>query len=125
MNDIKDILLELETGFWQAAGGDGSYYEENFADDGKMILPFKGGILGKSQTIETVKQAEPWANFHIKNPELMTMAESMIALLYEGYGERTQGKPYTALICSVYRMRNNTWQLVTHQQTPLANIGKS
>ncbi len=120
MDGLQDKLIELERGFWDAAGGDGSYYEENFAKDGMMVLPFEGGMLNKAQTVGAVRQAEAWSAFEINKPQLLEIAENEVALLYEASGKRANGQDYRALISSLYRRRVGGWELVFHQQTPLA-----
>lgn len=120
MENAINKLVELEKGFWNAAGSDGSYYEENFAADGVMVLPFEGGTLNKTQTIETVKQAGAWSGFDITQPRLFDISENETFLLYKANGRRADGQEYYALISSLYRRHGSGWELVFHQQTPLA-----
>ncbi len=116
---IRQALVDLERGFWDAAGGDGDYYERHFADDGVMVLPFPGGILTKARTIDSVREAGAWDGFAIDDLRTLAISESTVALLYEGTGRRTGHPGYRALVTSVYRRRGEAWQLVLHQQTPL------
>ena len=115
----KNTLLELEKGFWNAAGGDGSFYKEHFATDGIMLLPFKGGILGKPAIIKTVVDAQPWKSFEIKDPQLLQIAEGNFILLYSAAGVREGTEDYHALISSQYVYNQAGWRLIFHQQTPI------
>jgi Domain of unknown function (DUF4440) len=112
-----DELLELEEGFWKAAG-DPEFYEEHFAPDGKVILSM--GVLDKPGVVSAMSQAEPWHSFEVHDPTLIQLDDQAWALVYEATGRRDgDGDDYRANILSVYRANGGGCQLVLHQQTPI------
>lgn len=115
---LLDTLLELERGFW-AAAGDASYYREHMAEDGLMVLPFQGGILGKPQTLEVVDASDQWAAFELDDVRVSELTGDCAALVYLGTGSRLGAPRYWASISSLYVRRDGAWRLALHQQTPL------
>jgi hypothetical protein len=88
--------------------------------DGVMVLPFAHGRLNKSQTIDTVRQASPWTRYDLAEPATLKFADGCVALIYTAVALREDRLPYHAHITSLYRFRDGIWQLVLHQQTPIA-----
>ncbi len=118
MEELLTDLLTLEKGFWGAAGGDGSYYDEYFADNGRLILPFEGGILNKSSVIDSVKNSPAWDDFTLQNPELLPISDDETVLIYEAFARRNGQSDYHALISSLY-VKSDSWRLWLHQQTAI------
>lgn len=119
MDELLNTLISLEKGFWSAAGTDGRYYKDNFSNIGMMVLPLEDGIMNKSKAIEAVKHSEKWDNFSIDNPQLLSISESEVALIYSTIGERGNEPVYKAPISSSYRSERDGWKLVLHQQTSI------
>ncbi|MQA00495.1 MAG: DUF4440 domain-containing protein [Dehalococcoidia bacterium] len=115
---LLDDLLELERGFW-AAAGDADYYRDHMADGGRIVLPFHGGILGKPQTMEVVDASDQWASFELDDVRLTELTSDCVALVYLGTGARLGAPRYWAAISSVYVRQDDAWRLALHQQTPL------
>ena len=109
-------LMELETGFWEAAG-DGDYYRANMAEDGLMIFPGMG-VLDKYETISAAEQSPPWDSYDIATPRFVTLSDIAVSMTYVGSARRGMDD-YRAAITSVYADREGAWKLVLHQQTPL------
>jgi hypothetical protein len=118
MDRVRGELLDIESGFWRAAGNPG-YYETMVVDEGIFILPFRGGILDKHQTIRLVEQSPPWTDFSIDEPVLIGIDPRTIALTYAGRGQRNDQDDYHALVTSIYVLRDDGWRLILHQQTPI------
>lgn len=55
-SSVTDQLLQLEEGFWNAAG-DGDYYREHMAHHGLCVLPV--GVLDKDETVAAIAEANP------------------------------------------------------------------
>lgn len=116
-SSVIDRLLELEDGFWSAAG-DGNFYREHMAPQGLCVLPV--GILDKDETVAAVEQAEPWVEFKLHDITAIDLGDDEAAVCYRAEAFREDGSPrYTALISSVYIRVRGEWKLSLHQQTPL------
>ena len=115
---LKQELLELEQGFWNAAG-DRGFYEEHFADNGVAVFPFKGGILDAGKVRDSVESGVTWKNVEFLNVHVIELAPQCAALIYEAVGSRDGQPDYHALLSSVYVRDDGAWQMVVHQQTPL------
>ena len=113
---MTDRLLELENGFWNAAG-DAGYYERHMARDGLCVLPV--GMMDKRATLSAVSQAEPWKEFEFTDVHILDLGDDEASISYLADASRTDGDRYTALISSVYTRRHGEWKLTLHQQTPL------
>ena len=68
--------------------------------------------------LEAVAAAAPWDSFRIDEPHMIVLASGAAALVYTAHAVRG-GEPYDAAITSVYRRRDDSWELTLHQQTPL------
>lgn len=112
---LKDDLVGLERGFWDASG-DGSYYESRMSESGWCLLPV--GRLDKVATIEAVRQAEPWSWYRFDDIEAIDASE-VAFLHYRVIARRSGGDEYAALVATAYRHDGHSWQLLLHQQTPL------
>lgn len=117
MNDgLMNELLELENGFWGAAGAPG-FYQANFAQDGVIVLAM--GIMDKAQVMEAMAAAEPWAGYELEPAHLIEISQDVAALVYRASARRTDDEAdYEVVISSVYARRDGAWKLIVHQQTP-------
>jgi hypothetical protein len=112
-------LLELETGFWNAAG-DGSFYREHMARDGLMVLPV--GVLDRDATIDAVDDADPWEEVAMTDVTTLDLGDDEAALCYRAQAKRADDGEYVALISSVYTRIGGEWKLNLHQQTPIDDV---
>ncbi len=110
-----DTLLELETGFWNAAGT-GDFYREHMAAHGLCVLPV--GILDKDDTVSAVAGAAPWQGFNFDDVRMLDLSHDVAALCYRATASR-ETHEYSALISSVYTRTNGRWMLTLHQQTAI------
>jgi hypothetical protein len=110
-------LLELEQGFWRAAGNRQAY-ERHLAPDALHVLPGLG-LAERDQALHGVEQADPWSSFEIVEPRVVALGDSAAALCYRAEARRGADAPYEAAIISVYRLEAGEWRLAVHQQTPL------
>lgn len=114
---MTDRLLELEEGFWKAAGN-GDYYREHMASEGLCVLPV--GVLNRDETALAIERSEPWADFKLHEIRVLDLGDDEAALCYRAEGFRDDGSPgYVALISSVYIRLGGEWKLFLHQQTPI------
>lgn len=111
-------LLQLEKGFWDAAGTDGLFYDQHMSEKSTMILPFAAGRMNKEETLTTVRQAGKWSGYAFDNPELIEINDVCVILTYTTSANRDKGVKYTAHISSVYTQENDKWKILVHQQTP-------
>jgi hypothetical protein len=116
--DRLDQLLQLEEEFWQAAG-DRRRYERNLAADAIHVFP-GWGVANREAVLAGVAEADPWQGVEIDAPQVISLDGGAAALVYTASAQRSGQPPYEAAITSVYRCRGMTWELVVHQQTPLA-----
>jgi hypothetical protein len=114
---VREELLRLERGFWEAAG-DRSRYEARLAPDAVHVFP-GWGVAEREAVLSGVDGAEPWRDVRLDDPRVVELDESAAALVYTAVATRGGQSPYRAAITSVYRRSGGDWQLVLHQQTPL------
>lgn len=114
-SNATDTLLELETGFWNAAGN-GDFYREHMAAHGLCVLPV--GILDKDETVSAVAGAAPWQDFTIDDVRVLDLGDDELGLCYRAEASRETDE-YRALISSVYTKLSGRWRLTLHQQTPV------
>lgn len=114
---ILDDLVEVVERFWRAAG-DRSAYEQALAPDAVHV--FAGlGVSDRGTVLQGVEQATPWESFEFADPRAVELGDAA-ALVYTARANRPGEDPYVAAVTSVYRRVGTAWELVLHQQTPLA-----
>jgi ketosteroid isomerase-like protein len=110
-------LIQLEEGFWRAAG-DPERYAAALAPDAVHVFPGMG-IADRELVLEGVDRAAQWSDFSLADVRFVRLGEDAAALVYTARGERSGREPYVAAITSVYRREGDGWKLVIHQQTPV------
>ena len=96
MHLTRQLLLELEAGFWEAAGNPDSY-QANFADDGLMALPVR--IMTKPEVVTAMEGAAAWAGFSIEDPRYVEVGDDVAALVYATEARDSgSGEDYRAVI---------------------------
>lgn len=114
-------LIELEERGWQALSTEGDagkrFYADILHEDAVMLLPGGLRIEGREKILESLG-AQPWESFHIERARVIQLSTNAAALIYKVTAHRKDQPSYVALISSTY-MREKTWQLVLHQQTPV------
>jgi hypothetical protein len=117
---IRDELVALEERFWLEGGGNSELWRTHFADDGVVALPF--GIMDKSQTIEAMARGRPWARIDMDDLRVVPITERSVLVTYEATAARADDEDYLAVIGSVYVQRDDSWQLLFHQQSLLPGV---
>ncbi len=115
---LQEELLELERGFWNAAG-DRDFYEVYFAEDGVAVFPMDDGLMTSERVLASVEGGQPWTNVEITNVQVVDLGPHCAGLVYEAVGSREGQPDYHAYLTSIYRRDDSRWQMVIHQQTPL------
>jgi ketosteroid isomerase-like protein len=113
--DVRE-LIPLEEAFWRAAG-DADAYASHLAADAVHVFP-AWGVAEREAVLAGVRSAAPWTSFAIEEPRVVALGDDAAALVYVARATRG-GEEYHAAITSVYRSRDDGWELVVHQQTPL------
>lgn len=111
---------ELERQGWQALSTDPAsataFYGEVLDEDVRMLFP--GGLLltERAQILATMG-GPPWDSFEMSGLEVLHPADD-VALVTYGVDAVREGQPYSALLASVYVLREAGWRMVSHQHTP-------
>lgn len=113
---MTETLVELERGFWSAAG-DGDYYVEHMAPYGLCVLPM--GMMNKDATVSAIAQADPWAKFELSDVTIVDLGDDEAAVCYRADASRGDNDGYSALVSTVYTRLYGEWKLTLHQQTPI------
>ena len=114
---VDQELLNIEAGFWLAAG-DRDRYAERLAADAVHVFP-GFGVVSRDDVLAGVAGADAWSSFAIEDPAVLVLSHDSAAIVYRAHAQREDQPSYDAAITSLYRRRDGTWELVVHQQTPL------
>lgn len=110
-------MLRLERQLWNA---DEEFYRETLAEDAVMVFPAPTGILERSDVLESLGGGERWRDIDFSEVRLFETGDEAAQLVYRGVAERTEdGSEYEALITTTYVRDEETWRLLSHQQTPV------
>lgn len=113
----KESLLELERQFWT---GDVDFYREKLSKDAIMVFPEPTGILERSEVLESLGGGNRWRSIDFENVRVLEVQENVFQLVYRAIAERREhGSEYSAFSTSTYVETNGSWQIVSHQQTPI------
>lgn len=115
-----DELVELERQGWETLSSDGDagqrFYASILHQDAVMLFPGGMRIVGRDQILESLG-SQPWKTYRIEHAHVISLAANAAALVYHVTAQREASPPYVALVSSTY-VRDPTWKLVLHQQTP-------
>lgn len=113
-------LLELEKQGWhalsQAANAARKFYAAVLRDDAVMLFPGGMRLEGKECILQSIG-VQPWDSFCIEDPQVISLTADAATVTYKVTAQRKESAPYVALVGSTY-VRDKSWQLVVHQQTP-------
>jgi hypothetical protein len=112
---LKDTLLGIEH---ELAHGGGAEYRRHLADEAVVIVP--GQALDKDATVQSIEASPGWDELTIDDARVIEVGDDGAAISYRFSGRRGTDFAYEALLSSVYVRRDDRWQMVLHQQTPLA-----
>jgi hypothetical protein len=114
--DLRERLVELERGFWEA---DADFYDRNLASDAVMVLPDPAGVMDRDAVVEAIGSAARWVELRMDDIRMIRLGTDAAALTYRAAARRTGGGPlYSALVSSTYVRHGDTWRLALHQQSP-------
>ena len=115
---MTDELEELERNGWRALSGpDGAaFYRDVMADDGVMVFP--GLVMDKPTTLEVMDGVAPWVTFHLQDVRVIRASPHCGIVVYGAEAQRAGEATYSAEMTSVYVLRDGSWRLVLHQQSP-------
>ena len=85
-----------------------------------MVLPEPGGIMRAAVARSSVAAAPRWADVQMRDRILVKPSADLVVIAYRAEARREEGAPYRALCGSTYRLADDRWRIVQHQQTPLA-----
>jgi len=111
----KASLLELERRLWHA---DAAVYGEMLSDDAVMVFPEPTGLLGRSEVLQSLGDGDRWRSIEFSDERLVEVTEDVVQLVYRAVAERSEdGSEYSALVTTTYLREDESWTLVSHQQT--------
>jgi hypothetical protein len=114
MDDLDSTIWTLEKDFWL---GGVDTYRRHLADDALMVFP--GMVLTKPQATDAIASGPRWTSVSFADQRLVRLTPDTLALIYRATGSRDREESsYSALISSVYVMKDNEWKLALHQQSP-------
>lgn len=120
-----DELLELEHSGWDALceGTGAAFYGSTMTEDGRMVLAH-GLALDRPQTVASLSDAPPWADYEITDARLIPLGGDAAVLGYTGRAWREGPDPaFNALMSSTYVRTGDGWRLALYQQTPIPDQG--
>lgn len=113
-------LIDLEEQGWRALSTQGdaakTFYADVLREDAVMLFPGGMRIVGRERILQSLG-SQPWESFRIEEPNVLPLTADAATLVYKVTAQRAGSKPYVALVSSTY-VRERSWQLVVHQQTP-------
>lgn len=118
MTSVGAEIEALEREGWEALrAGDGArFYHDVMAGDGLMVFP--GSVMDRTQALEAIGNAPPWATFELSNVCVIEATPDSAIVTYQAKAQRAGEPEYRALMSTAYAHRNGRWQLILHQQTP-------
>lgn len=116
-------LIELEELGWQALSSAGDiareFYDSLLTDDAVMVFPGGMVIEGKENILQSIISVQPWKFFKIEAIRIISISETVKAVVYKVTAKRESSSIYTATINSTYAYLEENWKLIIHQQTPV------
>lgn len=112
---IEEELWKLEERLWL---GGSEAARTILANDAVLILPYPKGIAQGVDALDDAPWASRWRTVRMDD-KVFSLQDNVAVLGYRVSGERPDIPIYRALCASSYIKDNETWKLVSHQQTPL------
>ena len=114
---LEQDLLALEKQFW-TAGAD--FYRRTVDDQCLLAFAEMAGVMSRDAVAATITD-DRWSDLTIETCGVLQAGGGVAILTYRARARRADGRPYAALVSSVYVERDGGWKLAFHQQTPLAS----
>jgi len=114
---VKESLLELERRLWN---GDEAFYRERLYDEAVMVFPAPTGILERTEVLASVGAGDSWKRIEFSDERVVELNDQTVQLLYRADATRREdGSEYNVLVTTTYTDVGGTWNVVSHQQTPI------
>jgi hypothetical protein len=114
-NRVPASLLELERRFWLEGA---EFYRQHLGADFVMLFPGVG-IMSRAQAIDGIERGQRWRHVETRDEHVLALGPDTRLLYYAANARREGADEYSALVSSVYIRRDDGWQLVFHQQSPI------
>lgn len=116
----RSWLLSEEERFWK---GDEDFFREHLAQGALMVFAEPIGALTRERVIAEIAVAPRWTRVSMQEVRWVDLGPEAVIVSYAANAERDGAAPYRAFASSVYVLREGTWQLAFHQQTPAGAPG--
>lgn len=115
-----DTLWDLEERFWKE-GADSARHMT--AKDAVFVFPYPTGILRGDALFREAEVAQRWRTVVMSERHISKQA-NIAVLAYLVSAERGDLPIYEALCTSSYLNDEGTWLRLSHQQTPVEDMGE-
>jgi hypothetical protein len=113
-------VTALEEQGWEAlsSGGEAAraFYERVLDRTVVMLLP-GGLVLDDRAVIVDSMSGRPWSSYELEELRSFQPTDDIAVVTYGVVAQRDE-QVYSALMSSVYVLRDDEWKLTFHQQTP-------
>jgi hypothetical protein len=111
-------VWDCERRFWLDSG---NFYKEQVAPDAVLVFPIVG-IVDRAAGLAWTRKAPRWTQVEFSNRIFSYAAETAV-LAYEAHAEAAKAAhAYYACCSSTYIRVRESWMLVAHQQSALADF---
>jgi hypothetical protein len=110
-------VWRLEERFWL---GGTDVYDELLSPECVMAFPAPAGIMKGANITRSLRGAPRWLSVTMAEQTIGRPEAETIVLAYRANGQRKGVGAYIAYCTSTYRLTGGRWNLVQHQQTPIA-----
>lgn len=111
-------LWECERRFWLEGS---NFYREHVAPDAVLVFPI-AGIVDRAAGLAWARKAPRWTQVAFSN-RIFSRAAQTAVLAYEAHAEAAKtAHAYYACCSSTYIRVRESWMLIAHQQSALANV---
>jgi hypothetical protein len=118
--DLTRPLVEIEKQLWK---NDAALYHQHLLEEAVLVFA-ETGVITKSAAVEAIEaenaEGRRWAEVRFYDARSLQVAADVAVLTYRvnARWEHERSKS-TALASSMYVLRDGSWKLAFHQQTPI------
>jgi hypothetical protein len=113
--------LALEEQGWQALGAGAeaaaAFYARVLDTEVEMLFPGGARIDDRAAVLASMG-GSPWESWSLEEPRVRELGPGTAVVTYGVVARRAGTESYSALVSSVYVLRDDGWRLAVHQQTP-------
>ena len=113
---LEDQLYDIERQFWT---GGAETYRAHADETCLTIFPEIAALLDREQIARSAGEGGRWRDVAMTRKGIIRPARTVTIISYEATAQRSDGRPYRALVSSGYVRRGPDWKMTFHQQTPL------